>query len=87
MGWTVKQTKQVCQYPSKKYGFVLYFRQAGYTHAMLTKEQAINLAGSQAKLARLLGIERSAVWQWKAIPKARVWQLMILRPEWFEVIE
>ena len=65
----------------------MFFRQAGYTRLMLTKEQAIKLAGSQAKLARLLGIERSAVWQWVEIPRARIWQLMVLRPQWFEVIE
>jgi DNA-binding transcriptional regulator YdaS (Cro superfamily) len=54
---------------------------------MLTKEQAIKLAGSQAKLARLLGVTRAAVWQWEKIPQARIWQLMLIRPEWFEVIE
>ena len=51
------------------------------------KEKAIELAGSQAKLARLLEVSRAAVWNWKVIPKARVWQLRVLRPEWFEVIE
>jgi hypothetical protein len=54
---------------------------------MLTKEQAIMLAGSQAKLARLLGVTRGAVWQWKAIPLGRLYQLRILRPEWFDVIQ
>lgn len=49
----------------------------------MTKEQAINLAGSQAKLARLLGISRGAVNQWKAIPKGRMYQLMVLKPDWF----
>jgi biotin operon repressor len=54
---------------------------------MLTKEQAIQLAGSQAKLARLLGISRGAVWLWKTIPQARIWQLRLMRPEWFDVID
>ena len=54
---------------------------------MLTKEQAIELAGSQANLARLLGVTRGAVWQWKAIPQGRIYQLMLLRPRWFEVIK
>ena len=54
---------------------------------MLTKQQAIQLAGSQANLARLLGISRGAVWLWETIPQARIWQLMLMRPEWFEVIE
>jgi biotin operon repressor len=53
---------------------------------MLTKEQAITLAGSQSDLARLLGISRGAVWKWKKIPQSRIWQLQLLRPEWFEVI-
>ena len=77
----------MCQYPSKKHGYVLLLRQANYTNAMLTKEQAIKLAGSQANLARLLGVSRAAVWQWQTIPRGRVYQLMVLRPEWFEVIE
>ena len=54
---------------------------------MLTKEQAIQLAGSQAKLVRLLGVSRAAVWQWESIPMGRIYQLMVLRPEWFKVIE
>jgi DNA-binding transcriptional regulator YdaS (Cro superfamily) len=54
---------------------------------MLTKDRAIELAGSQSKLAKLLGISRGAVWQWKQIPQARLWQLRVLRPEWFSVID
>jgi biotin operon repressor len=57
-----------------------------YTGGM-TKEQLIKLAGSQAELARLLKISRAAVCNWKEIPKLRVYQLRVLRPEWFEVIE
>jgi len=65
----------------------LFFCLLGYTLHMLTKQQAIQLAGSQANLARLLGISRGAVWLWETIPQARIWQLMLMRPEWFEVIE
>ena len=54
---------------------------------MLTKEQAIALAGSQSKLARILGIDRRVVWNWKKIPQGRIYQLRVLRPEWFSVIE
>jgi len=50
-------------------------------------DEAIKLAGSKAALAKLLGISRSAVSQWKGIPEARLWQLRVLRPEWFSVIE
>lgn len=53
----------------------------------MTKELAIKLAGSQNKLAKLLGINRSAVCQWVTIPEKRIWQLKVLRPEWFEVME
>jgi len=49
----------------------------------MTKEQAIKLAGSQSSLARLLGVTRGAVWNWQTIPQGRLWQLMILKPEWF----
>jgi DNA-binding transcriptional regulator YdaS (Cro superfamily) len=49
----------------------------------MTKEEAIKRAGSQSALARLLGVTRGAVWQWKVLPSGRVYQLMVLRPEWF----
>ena len=54
-----------------------------YTSRM-DKQQAIKLAGSQSELARLLGISRGAVHQWKKIPTGRLYQLMVLRPEWFK---
>jgi DNA-binding transcriptional regulator YdaS (Cro superfamily) len=50
----------------------------------MDKQTAITLAGSQSKLARILGIERSAVHQWKKIPLLRIYQLKELRPEWFK---
>lgn len=49
----------------------------------MTKEQLIKLAGSQRELAKLLEISQPAVSAWKTIPKARIWQLKLLRPEWF----
>jgi len=49
----------------------------------MTKEQLIRLAGSQSELARILGITRAAVNQWPQIPEGRLWQLRVLRPEWF----
>jgi DNA-binding transcriptional regulator YdaS (Cro superfamily) len=50
----------------------------------MTKEQAIKLAGSQVELARILGISKGAVCQWKEIPRLRIYQLRELRPEWFK---
>ena len=49
----------------------------------MTLEKAIELAGNSASLARLLGIQRQAVTNWKYIPQARIWQLKLLKPEWF----
>lgn len=46
---------------------------------------AIRLAGGVTALAELLDITPSAVSQWEAeVPDARVWQLKVLRPEWFK---
>jgi hypothetical protein len=50
----------------------------------MTKDQAIALAGTSMALAKMLGIQRQAVSQWgNEIPQARLWQLKVLRPEWF----
>jgi DNA-binding transcriptional regulator YdaS (Cro superfamily) len=49
----------------------------------MTKQEAIEKAGSQSKLARLLGVTRGAVFQWSALPQGRMYQLMVIRPEWF----
>ena len=47
-------------------------------------QTAIDLAGSASMLAGLLGISMSAISQWgDDIPKAREWQLRVIRPEWF----
>lgn len=47
--------------------------------------KAIELAGSRQALADLLdAITLSAISQWgEDVPEARVWQLRVLRPEWF----
>jgi predicted transcriptional regulator len=50
----------------------------------MSKEHFIHLAGSQRALAELLGISQAAVSQWKDVPQARIWQLKVLRPEWFD---
>jgi len=49
----------------------------------MDKQKAITLAGSQSELARILGITRAAVHNWKTIPIGRLYQLMVLRPDWF----
>ena len=52
----------------------------------MEKQTAIEKAGSVTELAKLLGIKREAIYQWKdKIPQAREWQLKILRPKWFRV--
>jgi predicted transcriptional regulator len=49
----------------------------------MTKQRLIELAGSQGQIARLLGISQAAVSMWKEIPEKRIWQLKLLKPEWF----
>jgi len=86
MGELYSDLDKIVKAPQKSWLFVV-FCLLGYTLQMMTKQQAIQLAGSQANLARLLGISRGAVWLWETIPQARIWQLMLMRPEWFEGIE
>ena len=50
----------------------------------MDKMQFIQLAGSQQKLADILGISQAAVAQWKQVPKLRIYQLKVMRPEWFQ---
>lgn len=50
----------------------------------MKKDDFIKLAGSQSELAKLLGISQPAVSAWKEVPQARVWQLKVLRPDWFK---
>lgn len=48
-------------------------------------DQAIELAGGTSALASLLEITPSAVSQWgDNVPQTRVWQLKVVRPEWFK---
>jgi len=51
----------------------------------MTKDQLVHLAGSQTELAKILGINRAAVCQWKTVPELRMRQLKDLRPQWFVV--
>lgn len=53
----------------------------------MDKAHFIRMAGSQQKLANLLGISQAAVAQWESVPQARIWQLKLLRPDWFDAIE
>jgi hypothetical protein len=47
-------------------------------------QQAIELAGNAAALAKLLGITPSAITQWgENVPEKRVWQMRLLKPSWF----
>ena len=52
-------------------------------NARMTKQQLTQLAGSQAELARLLNISRSAVCQWVVVPELQLRRLKDLRPQWF----
>lgn len=46
---------------------------------------AIKHAGSTKSLAELLDITPSAISQWgEDMPQPRVWQLQVLKPEWFK---
>ena len=50
----------------------------------MTKQELLTKVRNQTELADLLGISQSAIAQWKEIPKARLWQLKLLRPKWFK---
>jgi len=52
----------------------------------MNTEDAIQLAGSAATLAKILNVSQSAVTQWKGgpLPDLRLVQLYALRPEWFK---
>lgn len=48
-------------------------------------QTAIKQAGSCKALATLLNVTPGAVSQWgEELPKARIWQLKLLRPSWFK---
>lgn len=70
------------------FGFVASARQLCLCiMKIMTKHELIKLAGSQYELAKLLGISQPAVSAWKEVPQARIWQLKLLRPEWFSTKE
>jgi predicted transcriptional regulator len=50
----------------------------------MTKQELLAKVRNQTELAQLLGINQSAISQWKEIPKARLWQLKLLKPKWFK---
>jgi len=52
----------------------------------MDKQYFIEKAGTPSKLAKLLGVTRQAVNNWQQIPTLRIFQLRVLRPEWFDVI-
>lgn len=60
-----------------------------YDSLVTTKEQAVDkakaieLAGGVTALAKILGICKSSVSEWTEIPQARIWQLKVIRPQWF----
>ena len=50
----------------------------------MNTQTAITLAGSKAKLARLLGVSRAAVTQYHTVlPPKRIDRLRQAHPEWF----
>ena len=49
----------------------------------MDKERALELAGGVTALAKILGIAKSSVSAWVEIPQARIWQLKVIRPQWF----
>lgn len=53
----------------------------------MTPQELARKAGGVTALAKLLGITRPAIYQWKTVPQARMWQLMALKPEWFPLGE
>jgi len=65
--------------------FLIYY--LAYNDVM-EKQTAIRLAGSQVKLAAILGISQSAIAQWgQDVPMMRIYQLKTLRPKWFKNLE
>ena len=63
---------------------MLWHNNLGYIMCIMNKQELIKLAGTQVQLAKLLGISQAAVSRWKEVPKARIWQLKLLKPKWFK---
>lgn len=78
--YTTKQSSKVI--PTKLKGLYQY-REINYNPSM-KKADAIKLAGSAIKLAKVLGITKGAVSHWgEDIPKGREYELRYIKPEWF----
>ena len=74
----------ICNYFLGVFPSVAYLL-IGLYNLFMTKQQLVQLAGSQSELARILKISRAAVCLWKTVPELRLRQLKDLRPEWFVV--
>ncbi len=72
----------VCIYFLSIYPNTAIFFNLPYNQGM-TKAQLIQKAGAIKHLAVLLGISKAAISQWKDVPEQRIWQLKVMRPEWF----
>lgn len=53
----------------------------------LTPQELAQKAGGVRELAKLLNISPPAIYQWKTVPQARLWQIKAMKPEWFQVAE
>ena len=79
----MQQNRQNSQQSKKYFYSVVFLSISLYTNGM-NINKIILKAGSQSELARMLGVERGAVWLWKrngVIPMARVWQIQLHFPE------
>jgi len=83
MNRSVQQNLQITQQFAKYFHCVVFLSIYLY-NSLMTKEDAIKRAGSPSELARLLGCSRQAVNNWVKLPMGRLWQLMVLRPDWFK---
>jgi hypothetical protein len=51
----------------------------------MDKHTAIKKAGGVQALAKLLDVSHQAIYAWqRELPKMRLFQLKVLRPEWFK---
>ncbi len=79
--YTTQQSSKVI--PTKLRG--LYSLEESTIIQPMKKQDAIKLAGSAIKLAKILGITKGAVSHWgDDVPVGRVYQLRFIKPEWFK---
>ena len=79
----MQENRQNYQQFKKYFLSVVFLSIYLYTTGMDINKIIMN-AGSQSELARMLGVERGAVWLWKrngVIPKSRLWQIQLHFPE------